>query len=79
MRPVRPDAPDLIVRHLGQRAVGLYASREYLEVRGVPEAGTGLAGHDIVVYDSSMAGLGATCSAASPPGARTWRWRSTRG
>jgi DNA-binding transcriptional LysR family regulator len=56
VRPVRPDAPDLIVRHLGQRAVGLYATREYLDARGLPEAGTGLAGHDIVVYESTVGG-----------------------
>jgi DNA-binding transcriptional LysR family regulator len=54
VRSVRPEAPDLIVRHLGQRTLGLYATREYLDARGLPEAGTGLAGHDIVVYDRSF-------------------------
>jgi DNA-binding transcriptional LysR family regulator len=68
VRPVRPDAPDLIVRHLGQRAVGLCASREYLDVRGVPEAGTGLAGHDIVVYDSSIGGTRRDVLCGEPAG-----------
>ncbi len=56
IRPVRPEAPDLITRHLGQRTIGLYAAREYIDARGQPIAGTGLAGHDIVVYDSSVGG-----------------------
>ncbi len=56
IRPVRPEAPDLITRHLGQRTIGLYAAREYIDARGQPEVGTGLTGHDIVVYDSSVGG-----------------------
>jgi len=56
VRSVRPDAPDLIARHLGRRAVGLYASRDYLAQRGMPEPGNGLAGHDIVVYDREIPG-----------------------
>ena len=56
VRPVRPEAPDLIARHLGRRTIGLYAAREYIDACGQPEAGTGLAGHDIVVYDSSVGG-----------------------
>ena len=54
VRSVRPEAPDLIARHLGQRTLGLYASREYLAARGVLEAGTAFAGHDIVVYDRDL-------------------------
>ena len=54
VRSVRPEAPDLIARHLGRRAVGIYASREYVAQRGKPEPGTGLAGHDVVVYDRDI-------------------------
>src|SRR5258707_14984087 len=53
-RSVRPEAPDLIARHLGHRMLGLFATREYLDARGLPEVGTGLAGQDVVVYDSSF-------------------------
>ncbi|MCK9685363.1 LysR family transcriptional regulator [Scleromatobacter humisilvae] len=56
VRSVRPEAPDLIARHLGQRAVGLYASADYLARRSLPEPGNGLAGHDIVVYDRGIRG-----------------------
>ena len=54
VRSVRPEAPDLIARHLGHRMLGLFATREYLDARGLPEVGTGLAGQDVVVYDSSF-------------------------
>jgi DNA-binding transcriptional LysR family regulator len=50
VRSVRPTEPDLIVRHLGRRRLGLYAASDYLAARGVPERGTGLAGHDTVIY-----------------------------
>ncbi len=56
VRSVRPEAPDLIARHLGERAVGLYASTDYLAQRGMPEPGNGLAGHDIVVYERGIRG-----------------------
>jgi DNA-binding transcriptional LysR family regulator len=56
VRSVRPEAPDLIARHLGERALGLYASADYLAQRGTPEPGNGLAGHDIVVYERGIRG-----------------------
>jgi DNA-binding transcriptional LysR family regulator len=55
LRPVRPDSPDLIARHLGRRAVALYASRDYLQRRGRPTREAGLAGHDLVVYPRELA------------------------
>jgi DNA-binding transcriptional LysR family regulator len=56
VRSVRPEAPDLIARHLGHRMLGLFATREYLDAHGLPEVGTGLAGQDVVVYDGSFGG-----------------------
>lgn len=54
VRTVRPSSPDLITRHLGRRAVGLYAAKTYLAERGEPTPGTALAGHDIVIYQRSI-------------------------
>ncbi|SFU85793.1 LysR family transcriptional regulator [Pseudoduganella namucuonensis] len=55
IRTVRPTSPELISRHLTRRTLGLYASRAYLEKRGVPAGGNALAGHDIVIYQASVA------------------------
>lgn len=55
VRSIRPENPDLIARHLARREVGLYASRDYLAAHGEPVAGTSLAGHDIVIYQRSVA------------------------
>jgi DNA-binding transcriptional LysR family regulator len=55
IRTVRPDSPDLISRHLTRRTLGLYASRAYLEKHGMPTPGNALAGHDIVIYQHSVA------------------------
>lgn len=55
VRTVRPTDPDLIARHLARRESGLYASREYLEKRGEPVPGQALAGHDVVIYQRSIA------------------------
>ncbi|TEA72335.1 LysR family transcriptional regulator [Allopusillimonas ginsengisoli] len=54
VRPVRPEDPDLITRHLGRLQVGVYASRTYLAQRGQPERGTALAGHDVVIYQRNI-------------------------
>lgn len=55
IRTVRPDSPDLISRHLTRRTLGLYASRAYLDRHGMPTQGNALAGHDIVIYEASVA------------------------
>ena len=55
IRTVRPDSPDLISRHLTRRTLGLYASNAYLEKHGMPTPGNALAGHDIVIYQHSVA------------------------
>lgn len=54
VRTVRPDAPDLIARRLGQQALGLYASRAYLRERGEPREGDAFDGHDLLLYQRSM-------------------------
>jgi DNA-binding transcriptional LysR family regulator len=55
IRTVRPDSPDLISRHLTRRTLGLYASKAYLKKHGAPAQGNALAGHDIVIYQHSVA------------------------
>jgi len=54
VRSLRPTNPDLISRHLKRLAMGLYASRAYLERRGMPHPGTALAGHEVVVYQRAV-------------------------
>lgn len=53
VRTARPDSPDLIARRLAQGELGLYAAPAYLAARGLPQPGTGLAGHDVAVYQHS--------------------------
>lgn len=55
VRTLKPTSPDLISRHLVKRSMALYAAPSYLALRGMPEQGTELAGHDIVVYQGSVA------------------------
>jgi DNA-binding transcriptional LysR family regulator len=55
VRTLKPTSPDLISRHLTRRSMGLYATPDYLKERGMPVPGTGLAGHDIVIYQASVA------------------------
>jgi DNA-binding transcriptional LysR family regulator len=50
VRTLRPDAPDLIARRIGQMETGIYASRSYVAARGEPEEGTAFEGHDLVLY-----------------------------
>ncbi len=54
VRTVRPDAPDLIARHLKRLHTAIYASKSYVKKRGLPEPGTGLKGHDVVIYPRSV-------------------------
>jgi len=55
VRTLKPTSPDLISRHLAKRSMGLYATPGYLKARGMPQPGNGLAGHDIVIYQPSVA------------------------
>ncbi|MQR02527.1 LysR family transcriptional regulator [Glaciimonas soli] len=54
IRNIRPTSPDLISRHLKKMATGLYASKTYLNLRGEPEMGTALRGHDVVTYQRAV-------------------------
>jgi DNA-binding transcriptional LysR family regulator len=49
-RLVRPTDPRLAFRRLGELSLRLYASREYLARRGVPDS---LAGHQLVAYEDA--------------------------
>lgn len=55
IRTVRPEAPDLIVRRLGTLQTGIYASRAYVAACGTPEPGSRFEGHDLVLYQHSVA------------------------
>jgi len=50
VRFVRPSAPDLICRKLGEVGFTLYASKRYLTRAGIPRRGQGLAGHDLITF-----------------------------
>jgi DNA-binding transcriptional LysR family regulator len=50
VRPVRPTAPNLICRKLGEFGFTLYASRAYLAKHGTPARGRGLRGHTLVTF-----------------------------
>ncbi|OFA05157.1 LysR family transcriptional regulator [Duganella sp. HH101] len=55
VRTLKPTSPDLISRHLARRSMGLYATPAYLSQRGMPVPGNGMQGHDIIVYQGSVA------------------------
>lgn len=48
IRHVRPDQPDLIARSLGDATACLYASRAYLEAKGMPVDISDLSRHDFI-------------------------------
>jgi DNA-binding transcriptional LysR family regulator len=50
VRPVRPTAPSLVCRRLGEFGFALYASRDYLARHGTPPRGRGLKGHSLISY-----------------------------
>ena len=41
-------------RHLKRLALGLYASKNYVKKHGLPQPGTALAGHDVVIYQRAI-------------------------
>lgn len=51
IRMFRPDHPDVIIRKLGDIALGLFAHRTYLARRGLPRDGMDLINHDMIGYD----------------------------
>jgi DNA-binding transcriptional LysR family regulator len=50
VRPVKPTAPSLVCRRLGEFGFALYASPEYLARQGTPTRGCGLRGHFLISY-----------------------------
>ena len=70
LRNRRPEHNSLVSRRVGTVAIGLYASRGYAEARGLPR-GDDYAGHDLVLFDESLAGMpGAAWLEARIAGAR---------
>lgn len=55
LRNRRPDHNSLVARRVGTVAIALYASRSYLAARGAPQGS--FAGHDLVLFDESLAGM----------------------
>lgn len=68
IRMYRPTQQDLVTRHLGDTAVGIFAARSYLRRRGQPRTLVEAAGHDIIGQDretlvlDGMRALGLTAS-----------------
>lgn len=48
IRLARPEQGDLVIRKIGEMGYGLYASKSYLEKRGVPEKLGDLRSHDMI-------------------------------
>jgi DNA-binding transcriptional LysR family regulator len=57
LRSTRPDTGDLIVRRVGGVDLGLYASRDYAEARGLTEANFDFAKAETITWIEEMAGL----------------------
>lgn len=51
VRMKRPDQADLIARHVGDVAIGVYASRSYVDAHGVPETWEEVFGHTLIGFD----------------------------
>ena len=51
---LRPKEPSLVARRLGELQLALFASREYLQSRGVPRGLVALSGHDWIGFDASL-------------------------
>lgn len=51
VRMTEPTQTALVVRHIGQVAVGLYAHRDYLAQRGQPSDVDNVAGHSLIGFD----------------------------
>jgi DNA-binding transcriptional LysR family regulator len=50
----RPTQPSLLARRLGHVGFGLYASEQYLELRGNPRNLAALAAHDFIGFDAAL-------------------------
>ncbi len=71
VRPVKPTAPSLICRRLGEFGFALYASPGYLARHGTPTRGRGLRGHLLISYvGTPSAGFGPLFMKESVEGAQ---------
>lgn len=59
IRHARPDQPDLVGKLIGEMSAHLYASREYLQTRGLPATPADLSGADFIGFDSAAQTLSA--------------------
>ncbi|VAW77889.1 Transcriptional regulator, LysR family [hydrothermal vent metagenome] len=57
IRLFRPDDANLVVKHLGDMPMGLYASSGYCKVNKMPENTDELKSHRIIAYGGGLAGL----------------------
>jgi DNA-binding transcriptional LysR family regulator len=57
LRLARPSQAELAVRKLGAMEYGLYASSEYLAMRGTPDLAAGAPGHRVVLNDQDLIDL----------------------
>jgi len=57
IRLFRPDDANLVVKHIGDMKMGLYASRDYCAKNGKPAEIADLKNHQIIAYADSLSGL----------------------
>lgn len=57
VRLFRPSESNLVVRQLGRMAMGLFASRDYLDTFGMPQRATELQAHRLIAYGDLLAAL----------------------
>lgn len=55
VRMVRPSQQALLVRHIGNMALGLYAHRRYVDRHGTPASATDLGSHALIGFDQENA------------------------
>ncbi|MEJ6399266.1 LysR family transcriptional regulator [Yoonia sp. 208BN28-4] len=55
LRMYRPTQLDLITRHIGDLALGMFASKDYVARRGTPQTPDDMLTHDFVGYDENPA------------------------
>ncbi|GMR01483.1 MAG: LysR family transcriptional regulator [Gammaproteobacteria bacterium] len=54
VRLFRPEEPDLVVKHLGEMKMGLYASVSYKEIYGLPNQLRDLRKHKVICYGDQL-------------------------
>lgn len=66
VRMARPSQKALVVRHLGQTDIGLFAHRAYIRRHGTPDSVEALLNHTIIGFDRDMSLLDARDGAPLP-------------